>query len=247
MQARFSPTSRVIYLFMTALFIWGLGAASFGWSRNETAKFCEFIFGRYAGEVANFIQFSPNIFFAIAGLFKKLPKEMRYALYGLGISFNLVDWYTNEVAFRLAVDADLLMRVPLDLQASVEIAGHVSAFLVTWAEEPMALAAGFFIFLLGEVLDDFFGWQMPEWASRDIKDFLESASGLEPVLAASRPSGSMSTPGNLSQKHTSKNGGKPQRPNNVTISQMPPDRQNNGRPSFSTHALREMELGDDEE
>lgn len=207
-QMKFSPTSRLVYFVLTVLCVWGLMVASFGWSRGETQAFCAYVFGEdYAGAVANFIQFSPNIFFLIAASFA-LPKNIRRGLYILGLLFNGLDWYTNHVAFSLALKGGLLYSVPLDLQPAVSYFGYFASFLVTWAEEPLALLLGLNVFLLGEILNDFFGFEMPEWASKDIVDLLEKASGMKPLTGKTH-GGSTSTQNNGNQRQEYRNDNRP--------------------------------------
>lgn len=203
-QMKFSPTSRLVYFVLTVLCVWGLMVASFGWSRGETMEFCTYIFGEnYSPAVSIFIQFSPNIFFLIAGSFA-LPPKLRFLLRLLGMLFNCMDWYTNHIAFTMSLNAGLLDSVPADLRGAVSYFGYLSAFLVTWAEEPLALLLGFNVFLLGEILNDFFGFEMPEWASKDIVDLLEKASGMEEVGAKMRGS-STSTQNNGNQRQEYRN------------------------------------------
>lgn len=110
---------------------------------------------------------------------------------GLVIMFNLMDFWTNEVAFAMSLeqntvcipDAAILSIAcaPEPLRPAIEAFGYLAAFLVTWAEEPLALLMGFGVFLLGEILNDFFGFKMPRWASKDIVDLLVGASGAKVV------------------------------------------------------------------
>lgn len=203
-QMKFSPTSRLVYFVLTVLCVWGLMVASFGWSRGETMEFCNYIFGEnYSPAVSIFIQFSPNIFFLIAGSFV-LPPKLRFLLRLLGVLFNCMDWYTNHIAFTMSLNNGLLDSVPVDLQSAVGYFGYLSAFLVTWAEEPLALLLGFTVFLLGEILNDFFGIRMPKWASKDIVDLLDKASGMEKVGEKMRGN-SMSTQNNGNQRQEYRN------------------------------------------
>lgn len=149
----FSTITTALKLFGTVFFMGLIIKLAFGWSLNETQELTEYMIGpEYSIEMAWAIQLLPQMALMLRIMLD--GKYSKWALVGVAIAFNIIDFGTNFIAIS-AMQRVVPVNFPLWAADIADLFTYVIAFAITWAEEGIALLLGMSLHFVAMILKDF--------------------------------------------------------------------------------------------
>lgn len=176
----FSTATTFLKLFGTVFFLGLIIKLAFGWSLLETQELTTYMIGpEFSVEMAWAIQLMPQMALMLRVMVD--GKYWHWALIGVAIAFNVIDFGTNAIAISAAVHT-VPASWPTGAFMGVTVADladlftYFIAFAITWAEEALALGIGMALHFAAMILKDF-GISVPN-ALAVSENYARAASGL---------------------------------------------------------------------